>query len=155
MFEESSEGFVSRWRQYAAPVSIFSRVEGSPLVECEVAGAIIQTMERTGPYLSVPGPAHAVINPTVRTVESSDQEARSLEATGVGSLRGSGQVISRDDPFLVVDVGAPLVLGVTEAIPEQLGPGAWVRFAADAPVHFFLVREERAPVSASSDHDAV
>ena len=155
MFEESSEGFIARWRQFAASVSIFSRVEGSPLVECEVAGAIIQTMERTGPYLSVPGPGLAVINPTVQGVEGSPEELRDLEATGVGSLRGAGVVMERDDPFLVVDVGAPIVLGVTEPIPAQFGVGSWVRFSAAAPVHFFLVSEQRAPVSSSADSDAV
>lgn len=154
MFEDSLDGFISRWRKHAAPVRIFSRTEGLPLLECETAGAILQVLERTGPYLAPPGPARAIINVTVGSVEVVTPEDRSLESTGVGQARGCGVIVLRDEPFLVVDVGAPLVVGVEEQLPAEAVVGAWVSFTAVPPIHGFVLNEPRLPSLQSENGEA-
>lgn len=154
MFEDSTEGFIARWRRDAADVEVFSRVEGTPLIECEVGGSILQMLERTGPYLAPPGAARAIVNPTVDTLQMADGEARSIESTGVGKARITATVVRRDDPFLVVDAGAPLVVSVEGELPEEIVPGSSVSFEPVPPIHFFVLSEARAPVSSSADSDA-
>ncbi len=56
----------------------------------------------------------------------------------------------RDDPFLIVDVGVPLVIGVTTPIPE-LAVGEVVRFATRPPIHGFVLPNAAARIPASSD----
>ena len=151
MFEESPDGFISRWRSYAAPVTLFSRIEGQPLLELEAGGAILQVLERTGPYLAGPGRANVIINPTAEAVRVHEGGKRSVEVTGIGRMRGCGTVLFRDDPFLVLDVGAPVVLGVMESLPAEALPGAWVSFEAIPPIHGFVLREVRNLVARSAD----
>ena len=143
MFEESPDGFISRWRTHAARARVFSRTEGLPLLEVEAGGAILQVLERTGPYLASPGEAQVIINPTAVSVQVHSNGKRSVEVAGIGQMRGCGQVTLRDDPFLVLDVGAPVVLGVVEELPAEAVPGAWVSFEAIPPIHGFVVPEPK------------
>lgn len=159
MFEESPDAFISRWRKHAASVRIFSRTEGLPLLEAETAGAILQMLERTGPYLAPPGPAKMIINPTAERLEifaagDSDSQPRKVETTGIGRLRVSGVIVFRDDPFVVVDAGAPLVVGVIEPLPAEAVTGAVVAFDAIPPIHGFVLKEARAPLLLNADGEA-
>ncbi len=61
-FEDSIESFISQWKPYAASVTLFSRTEGNPLLECGAAGKIFHVLERTGPYGVVPGNAKVIVN---------------------------------------------------------------------------------------------
>ena len=143
MFEESPDGFISRWRKHAAAVTVFSRTEGLPLLEVELGGAILQVLERTGPYMATPGRAKAIINPTTARVEVHSGGNRSVDVAAIGRMRGCGLVIHREEPFLVLDVGAPVVLGVVDPLPDDAVPGAWVSFESIPPIHGFLVPEPR------------
>lgn len=159
MFEESPDAFISRWRKHAASVRIFSRTEGLPLLEAETAGAILQMLERTGPYLAPPGPAKMIINPTAQRLEmrdggGSDAERQKVEIPGIGRLRVCGIIAFRDDPFVVVDAGAPLVVGVIEPLPTEAVAGALVAFDAVPPIHGFVLKEGKAPLLLSADGEA-
>ncbi|HEX7004502.1 MAG TPA: hypothetical protein VF168_09990 [Trueperaceae bacterium] len=151
MFEESPDGFISRWRQHAAAARVFSRTEGLPLLEVEAGGAILQVLERTGPYLAQPGEANVIINPTARTVELHGSGKMSVEVAGIGRMSACGQIIYRDDPFLVVDVGAPVVLGVIEPLPDGAVAGAWVSFESIPPIHGFVVPTQKRNVVRSAE----
>lgn len=155
MFEESPDGFISRWRKHAASARIFSRTEGLPLLEVEAGGSILQVLERTGPYLAGPGMAKVIINPTASSVEVRSNGRRSVEVAGIGKMSGCGEVIHREDPFLVLDVGAPVVLGVVEALPAEAVPGSWVSFEAIPPIHGFVVPEPKRTLLRSAEGDAL
>ena len=154
MFEESTDGFISRWRNYATPVRVFSRTEGLPLLELEAGGAIFQVLERTGPYLAPPGKTKAIINPTANSVQVHSGGKKSVDVTGIGQISGCGTILFREDPFLVLDVGAPIVLGVQEPLPEGAVPGAWVSFESIPPIHGFVLREPRSTVLRNADGEA-
>lgn len=154
MFEESPDGFINRWRGYAAPVRVYSRTEGLPLLEVEIGGAILQVLERTGPYLATPGKAKVIVNPTANSVAVHPGGSRSVDAIGIGKMRACGVITFRDDPFLVLDVGAPIVLGVVEPLPEDAVPGAWVSFEAIPPIHGFIVPEPKSTVMRTAEGEA-
>jgi hypothetical protein len=154
MFEESPDGFVSRWRSYAASVRVFSRTEGLPMLEFEAAGAILQVLERTGPYLAPPGNARMIINPTAESLDVRPGGHKSLESIGLGRARAIGVLTLREDPFLVVDAGVPLVVSVSCDLPEDAVPGAWVSFEAVPPIHGFVLREPTARVLRSAEGEA-
>lgn len=154
VFEESPDGFISRWRNHAAPVRVFSRTEGIPLLEVEAGGAILQILERTGPYLATPGMAKVIINPTAHSVEVHQGGKRSIDATGIGQIRACGTISYREDPFLVVDIGVPMVLGVIEPLPDEAQPGAWVSFEAVPPIHGFVLPEPKRDVVRNAEGEA-
>lgn len=154
MFEDSPEAFVQRWRPYAAQVELFAHTEGSPLLELATDHAVLQVLERTGPYLATPGPATAILNPTTDRLGADAAPGKELEASGVASLRARGLVLLRDDPFVVVDAGVPLVVGVEGDLPE-VGPGDWVEFESRAPVHGFLIPPSKRPVARSEERNGV
>lgn len=145
MFEESADGFVNRWREYAATVRIFSRTEGLPLLEAEAGGAILQMLERTGPYLAPPGAARMIINPTAQSVELHYAGRKAIEVGGLGQAHICGEIVRRDDPFLVIDAGAPLIVGVMEPIPDEAVAGTSVAFQSLPPIHGFVLPEARPP----------
>ena len=142
--EESPEAFVARWRGYAADAELFARPEGVPLVECRVGDAVIQVFERTGPYLSRPGRARLIVNPTADAVSVADPARRpGVESLGLSRLAATGRVVRRDGPVIVVDAGGvPLVVGLTAAPPPEVREGALVTFESQAPVHGFVVDAE-------------
>ncbi len=151
--EDSPEGFVARWRAHAAEAELFARPEGVPLIECEVAGAVIQVFERTGPYLSRPGKARLIVNPNATDVAVADPaEPVGLESLGLSRLKATGRVVEREGDVIVVQAGAPLVVTALAPLPPEAVPGAHVTFEAEAPVHGFVVPADRA---ASPRRDAV
>ncbi|MEX2536511.1 MAG: hypothetical protein WD273_13020 [Trueperaceae bacterium] len=154
MFEESPDGFISRWRSHAAFVQIFSRTEGLPLLELEAGGAIFQVLERTGPYLAPPGNAKAIINATVDSVEIHTGGRKFVEAASIGHMRGCGIVTLREDPFLVLDVGVPLVVGFQGRVAAEVMPGVWVSFEALPPIHGFVLHEPRSTVPRGPEGEA-
>lgn len=141
MFEDSPEAFVSRWQRHAADVELFPHREGSPLLECRAGGAILQLFERTGPYLSRPGRLKVVLHPVTQALEVLEpgSAAAELTVTGISSVLATGTVVAAEGDLVVVDAGAPLVVGVLERLPAGLEPGQLVRFEAAAPVHGFVV----------------
>jgi len=142
--EESPEAFVARWRPHAADAELFARPEGVPLVECRVGGAVVQVLERTGPYLSRAGHARLVVNPTVAELRpAAPGEQPRLESLGLSRVGGVGRVVEREGQVVVVDAGAPLVVAVSGRVPAWVTPGALVTFESEAPVHGFVVSGER------------
>ena len=139
MFEESAENFTARWKNDAAAVQIFPRVENDPLLEFEAGGVILQALERTGPYLAHAGPGRAVIHALTELVEPDDRSQAGVEMTGISRGRFHGRIIRREPGFLVVDVGFSLVTGVLQEPPESLQAGDMVRFEALPPLHAFVL----------------
>jgi len=142
MVEESPESFISRWRHHAAEVELFAHTEGSPMLECKAGDAIIQVFERTGPYLSRPGPARVIVNPVVEGVAVLDDAAAAqqhVESVGVSRLKVTGTVLERDGRVLVLDAGVPLVVSSLSELPAGAVVGATVDVSSIAPVHAFVV----------------
>lgn len=139
MFEESVETFIVRWRPFATDVRLFGGVEGNPLLECEVAGSILQVLERTGPYLASPGKARMILNFTTDRLEVTAPGRKHIDSTGIGKARVAGVVLLREDDMVVVDGGAPVVVGVHEPLADTVAAGDFVTFEGLPPIHGFLV----------------
>lgn len=139
MFEDSVESFTARWHDAAAEAYIFPRVENDPLLELELGGVIVHAVERTGPYLSRTGPARVILNATAGTVEKTDATDARVEVTGISHARVTGTVSRLEAPFLVLDAGFPLVVGVHGVLPDGLAVGQMVSFEAQPPLHAFVV----------------
>lgn len=157
MIEDSPETFVQRWRPFAAEARLFARTEGSPLLEAEVGGAVLQLFERTNPYVGEPGSARVVVHPVVERIERADEAGapgaggKRMEVPARGALTAVGPVLMRDDALLVVDAGAPLVVAAVTAPPDDIGPGAWVRFTAEPPIHAFVLPKPRSTAPSPDD----
>ncbi len=154
VFEESVEGFVTRFRASAAEVTLAGRLEGSPLLECLVDGVAVHVFERTGPYLAASGPARVILNLECDALERLDGEpdvrTSRIEVVGVSALAVDGVVRECDEPFLVVDAGTTLVVGMTGAFPD-VGIGDRVRFVSRAPVHGFVLPRTAARTTSAAD----
>lgn len=74
---------------------------------------------------------------------AADDGVPALEVEGVSRMLARGRVVERDGQVLVVDAGVRLVVGVQGPVPEQAVPGAWVRFRNVAPVHGFVLDDDR------------
>jgi hypothetical protein len=143
MFEESPEAFIARWRAYAAPATIFSRVEGDPLLEFATAGVILQALDRTGPYTAGVAPALLLINPVAEQVRIQAGSEESIDVTGIARARVRGRIIHREDPFLIVQAGVPFVLGVLAELQPELQEGVHVEFDIQPPLHAFVLDGDR------------
>jgi hypothetical protein len=151
VLEDSVEGFVSRFRSVAVEVAVAGRVEGDPLLECIIDGRALHVFERTGPYLVRGTSARIILHVECDEVAAVDAaEDKHFEVVGVSALSVHGVVRQREDPFLVVDAGVPLVVGLTGPMPD-LTVGGSVRFTSRAPVHGFVL--PGASVRAAADHD--
>lgn len=139
MIEESVEGFISRWQSYATPVELFSRVEGSPLLECRAGDLIFHVFERTGPYEARPGEARLIVHAMTEEVQPAPARVRHLELLGLSRIRAQGPVLEVDTEALVLDAGFPLVVGVFAGVPERIAAADWLEFESTAPLHGFLV----------------
>ncbi len=153
MFEESVESFITQWRPYAADATLFPHTEGSPLLECRAGSAIFGVLERTAPYAAPSGPAKLIVHLTTEQVALSEARERRLEVLGPSRLRATGLVILRQGRMVVVDAGAPLVVGSFGALPEQLAAGDWVEVFGLAPVHGFVVTKTARRTLAPADSD--
>lgn len=144
MIEESPEGFVQRWRGHAADVQVFPRTEGSPLLECLAGGAILQLLDRTGPYVAGAGRRRVILNPMAEAFRPNPDEACALEVSGLGALEVAGRVVAHDGCMSVVDAdGVPFVVALVGEDGGEVADGAYVRFTALPPVHGFVIPEER------------
>jgi len=141
MFEDSPEAFISRWQRHAAEVEVFPRIEGSPLVECRVGNALLQLFERTGPYISRPGRRSVIIHPITDALEKLEEGSGppELAAAGISRLEARGSVVAIEDRIVVIDAGAPLVVGVLGDRPNGVAIGDYVHFESASPVHGFVV----------------
>ena len=139
MFEESVESFITQWRPYAADATLFPHTEGSPLLECRAGGAIFGVLERTAPYTAPSGPAKLIVHLTTEQVALSDAREGRLEVLGPSRLRATGLVLLRQGRMIVIDAGAPLVVGSFAALSEDLAAGDWVEVTGLPPVHGFVV----------------
>lgn len=144
MIEESPESFIQRWRRYAAPVELFARTEGSPLMECRFGPAIVQLLERTGPYKAHTGPAQVIVNAMVERLEPAEgEEVRGVEPLGLSRIRVRGEVVAVEPDGVVVDCAAPLVVSLLDPSAPAPAVGSFVSFEALPPLHGFLVTEQR------------
>ncbi len=139
VIEESVEGFISRWKAHAAPVELFSKLEGSPLLECRTGGVIFNVLERTGPYEARPGEAWLIVHAMTEEVRLAPARVRHLELLGLSKICAQGPVLERDAEMLVLDAGFPLVVGVFAGVPERVVAADWLEFESTAPLHGFLV----------------
>ncbi len=148
MIEDSVEGFIARWRTHAVRATAFARAEGSPLLELGIGDAVVQTLERTGPYLAPTGPVRAVLHAMTNGFDAALPEERRLQAAGLGRLDLAGCVVERDGALVVIDAGCPVVVGLDDPAGETPPPdvGAWVRCIGLAPTHAFVLPRERARV---------
>lgn len=140
MIEDGPDAFVKRWREYASDAVLFARAEGSPLLEAELGGTVVQLLERTNPYLACPGAAVLLVNPTAALIEVTEEASPELVVPTRGALAGRGRVVAADGHIVVVDAGTPIVLAC-EDVPQQdvTETGAWVRFEAAPPIHGFVL----------------
>lgn len=146
MIEDGPDSFTQQWRRFAAEATLFGRPEGSPLLEIEVAGVVLQLLERTNPYLGMPGRARVLVQPSTDDLEvcGDGDEGTMLEVPWRGALRAQGPVLHREGRLLVVDAGTPLVVDVRGlADGDGPRPGAHVRFMAMPPIHGFVLPRER------------
>ena len=148
MFEESVESFITQWRPYAADVTLFSHTEGSPLLECRAAGVIFSVLERTGPYTAEIGPAQLILHLTTERVEEAEEPTRKLTVLGPSQLKAWGLIVLRQGQMIVVDAGAPLVVGSFAPLPDTLAAGDWVIVEGLPPVHGFLLPKTTRPALA-------
>lgn len=149
MIEDSVEGFVARWRTRAVRATAFARAEGSPLLELAIGDAVVQTLERTGPYLAPTGPVRVVLHAMTQRFDPAAEDERRLESSGLGRLEVAGVVVERDGALVVVDAGPAVVVGLDDPAGEAVPPGvgAWVSCVSLAPVHAFVVPPDRASAS--------
>jgi hypothetical protein len=148
MIEDGPDAFMKRWSGFAGSATLFARPEGSPLLEAGIGATVVQLLERTNPYLAVPGPARLLVNPTATRLERLDAPRTELSVPSRGALAGAGEVLERDGRIAVIDAGWPLVV----ALPDDdagAEEGAFVAFEAEAPIHGFVLPPERrsAPIS--------
>lgn len=166
MIEDSVEGFVARWRAHAASGTAFGRAEGSPLLEVAVGHAVLQTLERTGPYGAPTGPIRFILHAMTDALVPTSSEERRLQAVGLARLELTGTVVARDGALSVVDAGAPVVVGVDDGGVDgsdddldarDVGPeiGAWVTCVSFAPLHAFVLPPERARTAVPPPDDQV
>ncbi len=140
MFEESVDSFTSRWQADAASVTVFSRTENDPLLEIEAGGVILHALERTGPYLPKVGSNRVIVHALCESVEQCGEQHAHVEITGISRMKVTAAVIRNEAPFLVVDAGFPLVVGVLHELPP-LSAGDTVSFVALPPLHAFVLPE--------------
>ena len=81
--------------------------------------------------------------------------AKGLAVAGVSRMEARGRVVEREGQVVVVDAGVPLVVGVQGPVPEHVVPGAWVRFRNVAPVHGFVLDDERRRHATERPDDAI
>jgi hypothetical protein len=143
MFEDGPDAFLQRWRAYASDAVLFARPEGSPLLEAEVGGAVVQLLERTNPYIATPGSARLVVNATVPELTACEADEPELSVPHRGALAGCGRVLEREGRLVAVDAATPVLLACEVAPDGDVAPGAWVRFEAAPPVHGFVLPPER------------
>ena len=153
MFEESVETFIVRGRPFTTDVRLFGRVEGSPLLEVDVNGTILQVLERTGPYRAVPGKARMILNLTAERLEVVGAGSKQIDVTGISKARVSGVVILREENMVVVDGGVPLVVGVHEDLKDHVAAGDVVAFDGVPPIHGFLVPGDAASSGPAGSKD--
>ena len=153
MFEESVESFITQWRPYAADATLFAHTEGSPLLECRAGGAIFGVLERTAPYTAPSGPAKLIVHLTAEQVTLSEGREPRLEVLGPSRLRATGRVVLRQGRMVVIDAGAPVVVGSFGALPEQLAAGDWVEVSGLPPVHGFVVTRATRNTLAPADSE--
>lgn len=157
MIEDGPDAFMKRWREYASDAVLFARAEGSPLLEAEVGGTVVQLFERTNPYLGSPGAARVLVNPTATLIEPTADETRELVVPTRGTVAGCGRVVATEGRIVVVDAGTPIVLACEQAsLAEVATIGAWVRFEAALPIHGFVVsgRSRAGPVESTPVDEA-
>jgi len=157
MIEDGPDAFMKRWREYASDAVLFARAEGSPLLEAEVGGTVVQLFERTNPYLANPGAARVLVNPTATLIEAVDEGTRELVVPTRGTVAGRGRVVDAEGRIVVVDVGTPILVACEQASLDDVATiGAWVRFEAALPIHGFVVsgRPRPGPVESTPVDEA-
>lgn len=143
MIEEAPEAFMQRWRKYAADAVLFARPEGSPLLEASLGSTIVQMLERTNPYLAVPGRARLLVNASASRIDGADDGPEELSVPSRGRLAGRGRVLEREGRLVVVDAGWPVLIEIPGDTEVPLDEGAWIVFEAAAPLHGFVLPPER------------
>lgn len=139
MFEESVDSFLARWRSLAAEVEVFSRVENDPLLEFMAGDVILHALERTNPYLPRVGRNRVIIHAVCESVAAGEPPAL-VEVTGISNIRVTAPVLRAEPPFVVVDAGFPLVVGVLGGF-GHLTAGELISFESVPPLQAFVLEE--------------
>jgi hypothetical protein len=142
VLEDSVDSFIAEWRRYAVTAWLYSRVEGSALLECEVNGRIFHLFERTNPYASPAGKARLIVHGVAEGLTVGEGEP-SFEVLGPSRLRLGGRVSRVSGELLVIDVGFPVVVGLLGPGPGRLEPGDYAVLETLPPLHGFVIGETR------------
>ncbi len=132
---------MNRFRNEAADVEIFPRVENDPMLEFAAGGLVLLGLERTGPYETHPGPGRLLVTAVTDAVSSGGEPGPHLEALGLSRIRARGMITRVHEPHVVVDIGFPFVLGVRDF--SALHEGEVIEFDTEAPLHVFNIAESR------------
>jgi hypothetical protein len=150
VFEESVEGFIARWRPHAVDGRAFARAEGSPLLEVDVAGTVLQLFERTGPYDAPAGPVCLIVHAVVDDVRVVDAPPH-LTALAPARFALAGRVLERDGVFAVVDVAGTRLVLASEAEGSWPPPGTALACETLAPAQAFVLRRARRAFVVATD----
>lgn len=148
MIEDGPDTFAQHWRRFAAEGILFARPEGSPLLEVDLGGTVVQLLERTNPYAGTPGRARLLVQPSTDGLEPPEGDGPSIEVPWRGAIRAQGEVLHREGRMVVVDAGVPLLVDVW-ALSDADAPavGDRVRFLAGPPIHGFVLPRENGPAA--------
>lgn len=147
MLEDSVENFILQWKNYAATVSIYPNIEGSPLLECFANDKVFYLFERTNPYESTLGTKQVIIHPVAAHLELINTTKKEINTIGLSQLQAKGLIIYRSQYMAVVDVGLPLVVGSFEILPDEIVSGEWVELVSLSPIHGFVVPASQGEMS--------
>ncbi|MCH2667898.1 MAG: hypothetical protein MKZ59_08020 [Deinococcales bacterium] len=139
VFEDSVDGFIQTWKSFSTRVRLFPKVEGSPLLECQVTNSILHLLDRTGPYASTSGEVEVIINATGVIHAWQSTGAREFEVKTISHLKGTGEVLAISNDIMVIDIGFPLVFGPEKGIPNGVAEGSNVSVETFPPIHGFVV----------------
>ena len=139
VFEDSVDGFIETWKSFSTRVRLFPKVEGSPLLECQVGNSILHLLERTGPYAATSGEVEVIINATGVIHAGQPTGSREFEVKTISHLKGTGKVLAISNDIMVIDIGFPLVFGPKKGVPNGVTEGSNVSVETFPPVHGFVV----------------
>lgn len=142
-----------RWRGYANRATLYSHIEGSPLLECVINNYILNVFERTNPYISIPGDIEIIVNPLAEQVTKPEEPSKHLELTGISQMHACGLVLFRSDNTVVIDAGLPLVVSVFANLPDDAAAGDWLEFTSLAPIHGFILTRTSKRIAQAGDDD--
>lgn len=154
VLEDSVESFIQQWRDAAVEGVAYARFEGSPLLEVQLHGTLMQLFERTGPYAAPPGPIRLIVHAVASAWSLPATAAPNIAVIGPGRFSLVGHVERVQGNLMRVNVGFPMVVGMdpTDAATPRPNEGDTLVCDTLAPAHaFVLPRPNMQRIAISSD----